>query len=1621
MQQLKKKHISKFFKMTNWFNLLLFVVIVTIIAPVSMLLQATAIQSQSQAQLQAQPTSLLELPKELSRFAKLDKTAASQHRTISQLNNLNNNYQLNKPSIVTQSNNNNNQNNRSPQNNNYFNHNNGFDSNSNQLHNQHDLYSLHNLTTNGDLMLSPQLNSSKRRPEKICIGTSNRMSGQHNKTDHYQNLVERYKNCTYVMGNLEITWLEATSFPSQQELDLSFLENIREITGYLLIGYVKVDRIRMPNLQIIRGRDLFKLNKADQKEEFAMFLIQNELKSLELPNLREILTGSVGFFDNSNLRYERSIDWDEILNPGYGPVFNYNSSYEHRDVQCDSSCQRPNCWGEGPELCQKFSKVTCSPQCSQGRCFGSLPRECCHLFCAGGCTGPKQTDCLACKNFYDDGECIQECPSMNRYDSEKLAWLLDPRGKYAFGATCVKECPEHLLRDNGACVRTCPPNKRSINGECTPCTGPCPKNCTGVDVVHSGNIDQFINCTIIEGSLKILDTTFSGYVEFHNNTIGNRYEPMSPSRLNVFKTIREITGYLSVQANHSEFRDLSYFKNLRTIGGRELTDKFCSLEIIKTSLQWLGLQSLSKIRVNKITIEENKALCFTDTIDWVRTGIIKSDGASTIRNNADVNECKRRGLSCNPQCTRDGCWGPGPDQCVACNNYRLDDFCVDNCTSTYKTIGLLSFPATTSNISLASNGFQESSLSPNGGHGKVCQRCHSECQSACHGPGANNCLDCKNVKDNGFCVAECPAKKFNDRGLCKSCHASCLDSCTGPSSRLGEGGCKTCGKAIVLNDTVINCIKSDELCPDGYYQEYVSPQMEQQLHFKLPMGRPICRKCHSRCKRCLAMGTHTSVCECSKYAVGEQCEDSCPRDYYADEKLQKCTKCSHECNGCFGPTEADCHSCRVYRIYHDATSPTTTHISLSPTTNAIITSATTTTQPSAQKLIVDKGSLLHSGSNTTIGMDLDKQQQRKFNCTSQCPPEKPHRISDNLTPDPYCSDRPSLDSETTTGTILYLLSSKLVVFTILFILFGFCFAVYKLKKYKTVQKLTMRLSGFDEDVEPLNQSNVKPNLAPLRSIKETELRKGNILGSGFGGTVYQGTWNSEHASSWPVAIKVLRDQPNKNKEFLDEAYMMASVNHPNLVRLLGVCMTPNQLMLVTPLMIFGNLLDHVHKYENAIDSKLLLEFSKQIAQGMNYLEGRRMVHRDLALRNVLLKTMKRVVISDFGLAKCLDVDQSEYQSGGGKLPVKWLAPECMKDHKFTHKSDVWAFGVTIWELLTYGQKPFEEYGTGQLLLIISEGARLRQPKYVSAEIYKEMYSCWFFNPEDRPNFKYLAEKFSKFAQDPDRYLDRMICAGKKGYMDTLGYNVSTNGMAENNSDSESFESESESDINSLNSPNNVQASNDQMINNNNTMRHDKFDLLLNSDPQVRRLDSESESNNNQNPHTSRQHLIDQDVFMSSTSNNNIISTSSNNNSNNNNNNLQLTDSRTSTAFITDINGNHTFRASTGGGSAWSSHHTVSSTRSEQAVDEEDYLMPSPAIFSKENKFFKISTTTSHRGPSSGRLAPGSSFARDPPHSAGLIGITNEEYFMAPLNYTNHNGGTHSSTNASSTHIPNSLV
>uniref|UniRef100_A0A8C4GRN1 Receptor protein-tyrosine kinase n=1 Tax=Dicentrarchus labrax TaxID=13489 RepID=A0A8C4GRN1_DICLA len=920
----------------------------------------------------------------------------------------------------------------------------------------------------------------------VCLGTDMKLDLPSSLENHYETLRLLYTGCQVVHGNLEITHLHGNP-------DLSFLEGIVEVQGYVLVAHVSVNLVPLENLRIIRGSQLY-------NSSYALAVLDNTLNGQGL----------------RTLRLRNLTDWTEL-------GFKHHNIHQLHQLQPRSPKW---CWGETEQDCQTVTRKLCVSGCQ--RCKGHQPSDCCHMQCAAGCTGPKDSDCLACRHFNDSGVCKENCPAPTIYDTVTFQTKPNPDKKFNFGATCVKTCPYNYLAMEVACTLVCPKANQEVivthpDGdemqECDKCEGDCPKVCYGLGVdnhgvmdnhgvtmVTSTNVDQFNKCKKIFGSLAFLPQSFAR--DPVSNTSGLTLEQLS-----AFKTLEEITGYVYIEAWPEEWANLSVFENLKVIRGRMLYKGVFSLAIQNLHIQSLGLRSLRSVSGGLVLLHNNSQLCYTSSLPW--------ESLLHPTQGPHLGAClhKEEGHVCHPLC-EGGCWGPGPSQCVSCKAFQRGTECVEQCDIYQGSIREYA-------------------------DGPLCIACHAECRSlngsvSCHGPGAEHCAECKKYQDGEFCVDHCPSG-----------------------------------------------VKED-----------------QQTVWKYSNATGHCLPCNTNCTlSCTVMD-----------------ERGCPVD-------------------------------------------------------------------------------TRTGAGTTITAAVG-------------------------------------------GVVLFFILLALLVF-------------YLRRQKKLKRKETMRrILQEHELVEPLTPSGASPNQAQMRILKETELQKLRVLGAGAFGTVYKGVWAPDGENvKIPVAIKVLRENtsPKANKEILDEAYVMAGVASPYVCRLLGICLT-STVQLVTQLMPYGCLLDYVRENKDRIGSQFLLNWCVQIAKGMSYLEEVRLVHRDLAARNVLVKNPNHVKITDFGLARLLDIDETEYHADGGKVPIKWMALESILHRKFTHQSDVWSYGVTVWELMTFGAKPYDMIPAREIPDVLEGGERLPQPLICTIDVYMIMVKCWMIDPESRPRFKDLVNDFSAMARDPPRYV-----------------------------------------------------------------------------------------------------------------------------------------------------------------------------------------------------------------------------------------------------------------------------
>ena len=187
------------------------------------------------------------------------------------------------------------------------------------------------------------------------------------------------------------------------------------------------------------------------------------------------------------------------------------------------------------------------------------------------------------------------------------------------------------------------------------------------------------NCTIINGSIWIYVGSFEISQEWFDNftTSGVKFSPMHPSDLNILSSVKEITGFLQIEAQHPDFTSLDAFRNVETIGGRDQTSEhFSALYILKSSLISLNLKSLKEITFGSVFIVENEELCYVDSIDW--RPIAKSTDRNRIilNNNQQKQKCVAELKTCDNQCRASGCWGPGKSMCLPCKYYNVENECI---------------------------------------------------------------------------------------------------------------------------------------------------------------------------------------------------------------------------------------------------------------------------------------------------------------------------------------------------------------------------------------------------------------------------------------------------------------------------------------------------------------------------------------------------------------------------------------------------------------------------------------------------------------------------------------------------------------------------------------------------------------------------------------------------------------------------------------------------------------------------------------------------------------------------------------------------------------------------------
>ncbi|XP_041930913.1 tyrosine-protein kinase BTK [Alosa sapidissima] len=248
-------------------------------------------------------------------------------------------------------------------------------------------------------------------------------------------------------------------------------------------------------------------------------------------------------------------------------------------------------------------------------------------------------------------------------------------------------------------------------------------------------------------------------------------------------------------------------------------------------------------------------------------------------------------------------------------------------------------------------------------------------------------------------------------------------------------------------------------------------------------------------------------------------------------------------------------------------------------------------------------------------------------------------------------------------------------------------------------------------------------------IDPTHLTFIKELGCGQFGVVKYGKWQGQH----DVAIKMIKEGSMSELDFIDEAKVMMKLRHQNLVQLYGVCTKQRPIYIVTEFLSNGCLLTYLRDCLKNPTSIHLLEMCKDVTEGMAYLESQQFIHRDLAARNCLVAANGTIKVTDFGLSRYV-LDDEYTSSAGTKFPVRWSPPEVLLYCKFSSKSDIWAYGVLMWEIYTLGKMPYERLSNSEIVDKVSTGLRLYRPQLANERVYSIMGNCWREKAEERPSF-----------------------------------------------------------------------------------------------------------------------------------------------------------------------------------------------------------------------------------------------------------------------------------------------
>uniref|UniRef100_A0A672Z5R0 Tyrosine-protein kinase receptor n=1 Tax=Sphaeramia orbicularis TaxID=375764 RepID=A0A672Z5R0_9TELE len=1185
------------------------------------------------------------------------------------------------------------------------------------------------------------------------------------------------ENCTVVEGYLQILLIgDKNNNNINQEVfrSLSF-PKLTMITDYLLLFRVSgLDSLStlFPNLTVIRGRNLF--------YNYALVIFEmTSLKDIGLYNLRNITRGAIRIEKNPELCYLDSIDWSLIMDAEVNNFIAGNKqSKECSDVcpgimenqpQCKKDVFNNNyqyrCWNSNH--CQK----ECPEKCPRRVC--TEDGECCHPQCLGSCTVPNNdTACAACVHYFHQGRCVPDCPPGTykfegwRCISAELCSKVNPPdadSHIIHGGECMSECPSGYTRTA--------PNSMF----CTACDGLCDKVCEEKVIDSMDAAQSLKGCTVIKGNLHINIRRGHNMVAELESFTG---------------LIQRVTGYVRIRHSHT-LSSLAFLRSLRYIDGEELLDDlyaFSAFDNQQLQYLWDWKQHNLTIKTGKLYFRANPKLCMSEVRKmWEKTGIQGRFAETDFRNNGDRASCESTILKFKSNSTsstrikltwqryrppdyrdlisfivyykeapfqnitefegQDGCgsnsWNmvdvelrqdkdldpgvllsglkPWTQYAIFVKAITLmvEDKHMPSAKS--KVVYIRTTPSMPKDVRAYSNSSTQlvvrwsPPVSPNGNQTYYLVRWQQQAED-------------RELYQHNYCSKEL---KIPIRIAATGVGDQEEDTKpTKPDPDGAEKGpCCPCPKSVE---------DLEAEAADASYRKV----FENFLHNSIFTPRPPDRRrrdlfgvANSTHPRRNQPHTNSSTIPPLQAGGNSSNVDQEPAEREFEFIEQAVTERELQISGLkpFTVYRIDIHACN--RQVQRCSAAEFVFSRTKPAEKADDIPGLVTWEGHENWVFLRWPEPPHPN-GLILMYEIKFKLTEKHECVSgqMYQTQRGVRLS-NLSPGNY-SVRVRATSLAGNGSWthmvdLYVAERKIhVAVDLVFLNKKRCVFLYT-----SVLTQNLCVFGFFCVVYVPDEWEVAREKISLS----------RELGQGSFGMVYEGIAKGvvKDEPETRVAIKTVNESASMREriEFLNEASVMKEFNCHHVVRLLGVVSQGQPTLVIMELMTRGDLKSYLRSLRPKEWSSLslpplkkMLQMAGQIADGMAYLNANKFVHRDLAARNCMVAEDFTVKIGDFGMTR--DIYETDYYRKGGKglLPVRWMSPESLKDGVFTTNSDVWSFGVVLWEIATLAEQPYQGLSNEQVLRFVMEGGLLEKPQNCPDMLFELMRMCWQYNPKMRPAF-----------------------------------------------------------------------------------------------------------------------------------------------------------------------------------------------------------------------------------------------------------------------------------------------